>query len=97
MEKENENETQQDLLDKLLKKTFPEKNIPKPIETNNYYWDDGMTYWKKNIDAKKIAKNMIQPKNTIPLYICGDSYSLQQAWMEGALSTSESVYKLIKL
>lgn len=95
--KKIENETQQDMLDKLLKKTFPEKNIPKPLETNNYYWDNGMTYWKKNVDAKKIAKNMIQPKNNVPLYICGDSYSLQQAWMEGALNTSESVYKLIKL
>ena len=58
--KKIENETQQDMLDKLLKKTFPEKKIPKPIETNNYYWDDGMTYWKKHIDAKKIAKNMIR-------------------------------------
>lgn len=91
------NQTQQDTLDKLLKKTFPEKNIPKPLETNNYYWDNGMTYWKKNIDAKKIAQNMIQPKSDLPLYICGDSYSLQQAWMEGALNTSHSVYKIIKL
>lgn len=95
--KKIENQTQQDTLDKLLKKTFPDKVIPKPLDTRNYYWDDGMTYWKKNIDAKKISKNMIQPIKNISLYICGDSYSLQQAWMEGALSTSNSVFQIIKL
>lgn len=91
------NQTQQVTLDRLLKKTFPNKTIPKPLETNNYYWDNGMSYWKKNIDAKKISKKMIQPKVNVPLYVCGDSYSLQQAWIEGGLSTSYSVFKLIKL
>lgn len=95
--KKIENHTQQATLNRLLKKTFPNKNIPEPLETNNYYWDNGMPYWKKNIDAKKISKKMIQPNVKVPLYVCGDSYSLQQAWIEGALSTSNSVFKLIKL
>ena len=91
------NDSQQQTINKLLKKTFPNKSIPNPLETRNYYWDNGMSYWKKNADAKKISKNMISPKSNIPLYICGDSFSLRQAWIEGALETAHKVFKLVKL
>ena len=91
------NDIQQKTINKLLKKTFPEKEIPEPLDTTNYYWDNGMSYWKKNVDAKVISKNMIHPLQDIPLYICGDSFSLRQAWMEGALETAKSVFETIKL
>ena len=38
---------------------------------------------------------MINPSSNI--YICGDSYSLRQAWIEGALETANKVFKLINL
>jgi hypothetical protein len=56
-----------------------------------------MAYWKKNVKAPKIAELMIHPSPTIPLFICGDSFSLRQAWMEGALETADKVFKQIKL
>jgi len=91
------NNTQQQNINRLLKKTFPNKIIPEPLDTKNYYWDNGMAYWKKNVNAPKIAELMINPSPTIPLFICGDSFSLRQAWMEGALETADKVFKQIKL
>ena len=38
---------------------------------------------------------MIQPYNNINLYIIGENYSLDQAWIEGALDTSNKVLKKI--
>ena len=45
--------SQQRIIDKLLKKTFPNKIIPDPVETRNYYWDNGMSYREKKILMQK--------------------------------------------
>lgn len=76
-------------------KTF-NKKIADPIYLKKCYWTLGTGFWRKNIDSKIVSKKMIQPNTTIPLYICGENYSENQGWIEGALETSYEVIKKIK-
>ena len=72
---------------------FPNKNIPNPIYFKCHYWSVGAHYWKKNYDSNKIMKKMINPINNI--YICGEGFSQNQAWIEGSLLTTQKVIKKI--
>ena len=80
------------IINNELKKIF-NIDIPNPIKLHSYYWIRGCHYWKKNYDSDIISKNIINPIHNI--YICGETYSLNQAWIEGALETSKKVIKKI--
>nr|QFG75030.1 MAG: flavin containing amine oxidoreductase [Megaviridae environmental sample] len=59
-----------------------------------FYWKNGVGSWKKKVDTQMVSEKII---NLLPnFYICGENYSLYQAWCEGALITSEKVIHLIK-
>jgi len=81
------------IINQELKKIFKDIIIPDPIKINSYYWINGCHYWKKNYDSKIISKYLINPLNNI--YICGEAYSQNQAWIEGALETSNKVCEKI--
>ncbi len=84
-------------LQALTQKWVPKGvKVPKPIFTRVSYWDCGVAYWKKNVDSKKVYKKILHPFEKIPLFICGENYSLHQAWSEGALQTAKDVYRHIK-
>jgi len=76
-----------------LRKSFPEKTIPRPIYTKSYFWDDGCTYWTPgSYDPVKESVSIMQPFARLPdVYVCGESYSMKQAWMEGALEHAEAM------
>ena len=78
------------IINNELKKIF-NFDIPNPIKINSYYWINGCHYWKKNYDSDLISKYLINPIDNI--YICGEAYSKNQAWIEGALETSNKVCK----
>ena len=84
--------TFEDTLNKQLKQLFPDIDIPKAKWYKHCLWISGAGYWKKGYDKKIIMPQMIealgQHKN---LYICGENYSSHQAWVEGALETSDMV------
>ena len=46
-----------------------------------------MAYWKKDIDSEKEANYIVNPSKD--LYICGENYSLDQSWVEGALESCD--------
>ena len=79
-------------LNKQLKQLFPDIDIPKAKWYRHCPWISGAGYWKKGYDRKIIMPQMIEAlghhKN---LYICGENYSSHQAWVEGALETSDMV------
>ncbi len=81
---------------KHLKELFPEKDIPEPKWIKSYFWSTGGNTWLPGIDSLKISKKMLKPDKNRPLYVCGESYSRWQAWVEGALETSYQVLELIK-
>ena len=82
------------LLNKLnqdLHKLFPDIKIPNPIWIKHHYWSSGAAYWKTGSESNKIIPQIVEPFKNETLYICGENFSNHQAWMEGALQTSELV------
>ena len=94
-----------DKKDKLLKETIIKEKIhkeinrlfdnkvPQPTYFRSHYWTVGAHHWKPNCDSDKISKKMINPLKNI--YVCGEAFSQKQAWIEGALETSELVIQKI--
>lgn len=76
-------------LKKQLEMVFPKKKIPNSEWIRSYYWKNAVHAWNAGIDPIKIQKKMrhIHPN----VVIIGESYSLRQGWIEGAL---ESVIKI---
>jgi glycine/D-amino acid oxidase-like deaminating enzyme len=57
--------------------------IPEPLFMKAHPWYDGATAWLPgSYDAAKMSEAIC---NGPKIYVCGESYSLRQAWMEGAL------------
>jgi len=86
--------TQDKKIAESLKKLFPDRDIPKYKKKHHFFWEFGAAYWKRGADSKKVHDQMLNPSPN--LYICGDSFSNHQAWMEGALQTSDEVFDLLK-
>jgi monoamine oxidase len=67
-----------------LRRLFPERAIPNPTFLRAYPWDNGVSYWlpgaySPSVDSEKAL-------NPFPgIYLCNESFSLRQGWMEGAL------------
>jgi protoporphyrinogen oxidase len=79
---------------KEIRKLFPTRSIPDPILFKIHPWTDGCTYW---LPGSYDAIEMSEKAHTIRkgLYCCGESISLRQAWMEGALESAEKVCELL--
>jgi cytochrome b involved in lipid metabolism/monoamine oxidase len=79
------------ILNKYLKELFPDIDIPKAKWYKHCYWAVGAGYWKSKYDRTQIIHKMTQPIPNEKIYICGENYSSYQAWIEGALETSNLV------
>lgn len=74
-----------------LAKIYPGVTIPAPLWIDHHYWANAAGYWKVGHDADFVIPKIIQPFKGKSLYICGENYSNHQAWIEGALETSNMV------
>jgi hypothetical protein len=77
---------------KDLRKLFPEQTIPNPLFFKAHPWSEGCTYWLPGLyDPQELSEKILHPlpRRFPDLYICGESYSLKQCWMEGALEHAE--------
>ena len=75
---------------KYVKETFG-LTINPPEKTWVFYWNSGVAYWKKGINSETVSKFINNPMPNV--YICGENYSLNQSWVEGALETCDSCLK----
>jgi monoamine oxidase len=76
------------------RRLFPEYEIPNPLFFKAHYWPDGAYYWTPGLyDPAEISKSIMRPMaHAFPnLYVAGESYSLRQAWMEGALEHADQM------
>lgn len=71
-----------------------QSNIPQPIYFKVHYWAVGAHHWKPGFDSDAISKEVLNPMKNV--FVCGEAFSKKQAWVEGALETSELVLKKIK-
>ncbi len=51
--------------------------------------------WNVGVDVEKVARSILQPDGSVGLYVCGEAYSHDQGWVEGALDTAEEVVGLL--
>lgn len=92
------NDTLGYLLTEECRKLFPEKDIPFPIFLKSHPWDSGCSYWLPgNYNVKEESKHSLQPfGSSLPnVYICGESFSLRQAWMEGSLENTRDLLRIL--
>lgn len=69
-------------------------DAPKPIDAAFMDWADdpfggAVHFWNPGYKSTKVMKAIIQPVEGFPCYICGEAYSNNQTWVEGAIETAE--------
>jgi monoamine oxidase len=69
---------------------------PEPLEAAFMDWSDdpyggGVHFWNPGHKSWRVLHDMTQPVEDLPCYVCGEAWSTNQTWVEGALQTSEIV------
>jgi monoamine oxidase len=72
------------------------QSAPKPIAAAYMDWSvdpygGGVHFWNPGYKSWEILREMTQPVHDFPCYTCGEAYSTNQTWVEGALQTAEIV------
>lgn len=49
----------------------------------------GWNSWNIGVKSWEVKRQIIQPLDGQPLYVCGEAYSDAQGWVEGALQTAD--------
>jgi len=71
-------------------------NIPNPLFFKAHCWKNGCSYWLPGLYSPQ--EESVRLMKPLPLrfpdvYLCGESYSMHQAWIEGALQHAEDMLK----
>ena len=78
-------------------------DIPLPYAAAYRDWGEdpyggGANFWHLGVDSEQVARKILQPKGGIRVFVCGEAYSHQQGWVEGALRTAdEMLFRHFKL
>jgi hypothetical protein len=79
----------------LLKELFGP--IPEYKFFKSHYWKNGATYWiPGNYNPIEESKKSIKPFES-EVYVVGESFSLKQAWIEGALEQCNKLFDTYRL
>jgi hypothetical protein len=84
------------LILKDVRRLFPSLHIPKPLFFKTHPWSIGATYWLPGTySAEKESLESAHPlPSKLPnVWLCGESWSLRQAWVEGALESADHCLK----
>jgi monoamine oxidase len=91
--KEKGEDAVKDAIMKGIRKLLPDKDIGEPSEFVIHPWSNGCTYWLPgSYDPVAVLKDSLCQDHGI--FVCGESFSMRQAWTEGAL---ESAHMLLDL
>jgi len=73
-----------------IRALFAPQTIPDPIFFKSHPWHDACSYWLPGTyDPKESSETIMNPAPKV--FICGESFSLRQAWVEGALEHAEQM------
>lgn len=75
-----------------IRALFPERSIPDPLFFKAHPWTSGCSYWLPgNYSPSQASHQALYPfpKELPNVFVCGESFSLRQAWMEGALEHAD--------
>jgi hypothetical protein len=74
-------------------------DIPSPTLIKTHYWRHGVTNWLPgNYNPRELSREALRPFPTdMPnLHFCGESFSLRQGWIEGALEHADALLKRLE-
>jgi len=77
-----------------IKRLFPDRDIVEPTYFQPHVWKIGDHAWKPGYDSEKILKKLLNPMANI--YICGEAFSHNQSWIEGALESAKEVLYILE-
>ena len=80
---------------KELRAMFPDRVIPKYTFFKAHPWYSGCSYWTPgDYEPERLSQESMHPDKYLPsVYVCGESFSMKQAWMEGALEHASDMIK----
>jgi hypothetical protein len=83
-----------DEMQRQLREIHSLEYIPEPYDAAYMDWGTdpyggGYNLWKIHAKSWEIIPKIVQPIADVPVYICGEAYSEDQGWVEGALQTAE--------
>jgi monoamine oxidase len=70
---------------------------PEPDFLSTHYWENGIHLWDTGYDIDEEYEKMLKPIDNKEIYICGESFSKKQGWIEGSLETTYDVIKSLNL
>jgi hypothetical protein len=91
---EKGSDTLQKAIMKEVRRLFPELQIPEPVFFKAHPWYEGCSYWKPGLyNPEQLSEKILQPfpHRMEHVFVCGESYSMKQCWMEGALEHAEEL------
>lgn len=86
-----------DEMRRQLQEVFASFTVPAPVLTSYRRWGDseyfGYAYhqWGRGADDREVIAQLARPYEKVPLYTCGEAFSDQQGWVNGALRSAEIV------
>jgi hypothetical protein len=67
-------------------------DVPDPIFFKKHYWANGCTYWLPGTyDVEEESRKSLQLGDNV--FLCGESYAVNQCWMESALDQADKLLK----
>lgn len=82
-------------IQKHVNAVFPTLTIPEPTFLKKHYWAGGCTYWLPgDYDVESASRDAHNPAPNV--YVVGESISTEQAWLEGALQSAETLLSILK-
>jgi monoamine oxidase len=76
-----------------LRAMHPDADIPEPAEAVAKFWPAAWHMWKPGARSWRSARAMRGPHFDLPVYVCGEAFSTQHGWAEGALESAESLLR----
>lgn len=79
-----------------LRTLFGDLDIPDPLFVKAYPWKNGVSYWLPgNYDPYLESRRAIRPfpREHPDWFVCGESFSVRQCWIEGALEHAQQVVR----
>jgi monoamine oxidase len=75
---------------------LPESEVPAPYAAACMSWSrdpygGGAHFWNVGARSYEVAEKILHPIEHCPIYLCGEAWSHEQGWVEGALATSEAL------
>jgi len=70
--------------------------VPQPVGSAFMHWGSdpleiGWTFWRAGFNSDEVMSAAVQPDPAVAVYLCGETFSRSQSWVEGALETAETV------